>query len=230
MGAKGILLDQTTRQELQHQKLVTEIADVSYSSVDGGFQVFSDFDDTLFCSGSVDRSSYRYEMYPGGFQFMLELAKGPHDNTNPSKIVPLLSSAATDQFVPAIKERSNFATVAKKVGETNGVDSWGLDLPKAQYAKKYNLLWGMGSFSTKTYLWDQFVTEKPSVFVGNNAQEDQSTAEAMATRKPFDRLQAAFIHDVRRDSTGHPTSKKIHLFDTYYDAAKKKHTNLGSSL
>jgi len=72
---------------------------------------------------------------------------------------------------------------------------------------------------TKFHRWKDFDTHKLTVFVGDNGQGDQSAAEKMALEAD-NRLQAAFIHDVRHLGVKLPASRKIHFFETYYDAAK----------
>jgi len=164
-----------------------------------GFQVFVDLVDTLFASGGgpsgVDKSFYQKESYPGALQFMLELSRGPQQTHYPAKIVPFSSRPGK----LLVRESSHVFKDVKKVGVNNGFDSWGLDLHE-EYRTKPG---------------------KPVVFVGDNGAADVAHAERMALTG-HDRLQAAFIHVVQPTTKDNlPQSTKIHLFDTYYDAAAK---------
>jgi len=193
-----------------------------------GFQVFSDIDDTLVCSGGppagVDQSCYKKEVYPGALQFLLELSRGPNESRKPSKVVPLSERPAELQKALSLKEKNPVLMEGKRTGETNGLLSWGLDLDNAQYGKLRDFLIprgrGAGMHRTAFDRWKKFETDKPTVFVGDNGEGDQSAAEGLALQAD-NRLQAAFIHDVRRQGSQSYVSDKIHVFDTYYDAAGK---------
>jgi len=192
-----------------------------------GYQVFTDIDDTIFCSGGPpagsDKSCYKKEIYPGVLQFMLEVSRGPNETVHPSKVVPLSHRPAALATVLSLKGKSGVVLEATRTGQTNGLPSWGLDVKNAQYGKLLDSMLpkrrGVGTDRTKFQRWKKFCTAKPTVFVGDNGQGDQAAAEQMALQGD-NRLHAAFIHVVQRDQTKVPASDKIHFFDTYYDAAQ----------
>jgi len=192
-----------------------------------GYQVFSDLDDTIYSSGGLgggrDRTFYEWEMYPGAFQFMLELSRGPKDGEDPPSVVPV-SRPKTDPNVAQpvnseFKGLNRVDMVSKLVGESNGFGGWGLELgPEFDDRGNGAELDIWTPANTTFQLWKRH-DAKETVFVGDNGKKDVSAAQKMGAT-PGNRLKAAFIHDVRRDKE-EPANPFIHFFDTYYDAAVK---------
>ncbi len=107
-------------------------------------QVISDVDDTLKSSGGVkigdialggiDVQYERGDLYPGVFQFMLELSSHnlsvPNQNDdgklNPPKVAILTARAEEFKLALELKDDSKLAIAFRKVGEKMGFDNWGL--------------------------------------------------------------------------------------------------------
>jgi len=212
--------------------IAEEPTDVDHEYTSDGVQVFTDFDDTLFSSGGglsgIDESFYKHERYPGALQFMLELSRGPYESKYPSKVVPLLARPHTMHPVQssesALREFSHVITDVKKVGDKNGIPLWGVDVDQARQGHVIETNHQHIKQWKRTFAqWKKGLANKPTVFVGDNGMKDLTAAEKMAMDPENDSLEVAFIHDVRRERRTKQTviSPKIHVFDTYYDAAQK---------
>jgi len=197
-----------------------------------GFQVLTDLDDTLFYSGAgtgpgeqTDSFFKNVKNYPGALQFLLELSRGPEENRKPPKIVPLSPRPKGLQDVMKLKAAGSPEKVCQRIGELNGIPSWGIDMQKARMGRIIDSFYGMDSIEFER--WAKLYTHLPCVFVGDNSKGDQTSAEmSVATNE---RVQAAFIFNARgakEKPFKHRTSDKVFLFDTYYDAAVKA-TELG---
>jgi len=224
-------------------------SDNDYDITANGFQVYTDLDDTLWSSGggkgSIDESFYNHESYPGAYQFVLELSRGPQEYPNPSAVIPLLASPEEIRAFLTVKENSHVVLDCKRVGQVNGFHTWGLDMHEA-YGRVMDFAYeavelqkqhttnarssllnlavtGMSKhWKRKYHQLKNDLTGKPQVFVGHNGESLSSERIAF---EGGDRLQALFIHDVRHDAIsyydGRSGPDKIHYFDTYWDAATK---------
>ena len=103
-------------------------------------QVISDVDDTLESSGGVkigdialggiDVQYERGDLYPGVFQFMLELSyhnlPQQQEKIYPPKVAILTARAEEFKLALELKDNSKLAIAFRKTGEQMGFDNWGL--------------------------------------------------------------------------------------------------------
>lgn len=197
-------------------------------------RVFTDMDDTVFCSGGwpggSDKTCHKSEMYPGVLQFYLELSRGSLEREDPKGVI-ILSARADKLDAFKLQPNDPIVILSETVGKFNNV-TWGFDVSGALYGKLHHFIdvrktrkfERMGLQKFTNYLGNGG-GEVPSFFVGDNGQGDVSTAKMMAGAS----LEAAgspgsapgfkhsFIHRVV-DTYDEP-AEKLTFFYTYAEAA-----------
>eukprot|EP00560_Eucampia_antarctica_P009503 CAMPEP_0197829318 /NCGR_PEP_ID=MMETSP1437-20131217/5754_1 /TAXON_ID=49252 ORGANISM="Eucampia antarctica, Strain CCMP1452" /NCGR_SAMPLE_ID=MMETSP1437 /ASSEMBLY_ACC=CAM_ASM_001096 /LENGTH=287 /DNA_ID=CAMNT_0043430903 /DNA_START=162 /DNA_END=1023 /DNA_ORIENTATION=- len=216
-------------------------------------QVISDVDDTLKSSGGVkigdialggiDVQYERGDMYPGVFQFMLELSlpsvvtlqeKQEEEEAAPKlyppKVAVLTARAEEFKIALELKENSKLAVAFRKTGEKMGYDNWGLGPVLYGSVAEWVIQdrKGLRKFSNFERLLEQDPTGRimQYIYVGDTGELDQEAGETMLREYP-EVVKAVFLHVVsERPFPRIPPPKLINgrpvvFFRTYVGAAAK---------
>lgn len=185
-------------------------------------QVISDVDDTLKSSGGVnvagvalggiDVQYARGDLYPGVFQFMLEMSayklpskpktSSDEDPTpfQPARVAVLTARAEEFKAALELKPTSKLAMAFRKTGEKSGYDDWGLGPVLYGSVSEWvvQVRKGLRKFSNFERLLQQDPTNGKMlqyVYVGDTGELDQEAGEQMLRFYP-ELVKAVFLHAV----------------------------------
>ncbi|EKX72650.1 conserved hypothetical protein [Theileria equi strain WA] len=229
------------KQQTQHDRKILDIKDTSLDW--GPTQVIIDIDDTVKSSGGykifnvhlggVDTQYGRGELYPGSFQFILELSMYKMGKNRK----PLLLAVLTTRIpqVP-ITVDSALNMRLREVAEKRGVLNWGIDCNnKILYSTLkewvFNESRGEKKFVNFRKLHKYVSSENSDaryIWIGDTGDRDLEAGEMMIKYFPG-RIRAVFMHCVTpsgNGSSGMPNdyylkSVPVLFFRTYVGAAKK---------
>lgn len=193
------------------------ILDINDVNLDwGSTQVIIDIDDTIKSSGGyslfnvhlggIDTQYERGELYPGSFQFILELSTYKIG----SKKKPLMLAVLTTRIpqVP-ITSDSLLNTRFKQVAERRGFKNWGIDCQnKILYSTFKEWVWydtrGEKKFVNFKQL-HKYVSDQNQdvryIWIGDTGDKDLEAGEMMIKHFPG-RIRAVFMHYVNHSSHG----------------------------
>ncbi|GIX65159.1 uncharacterized protein BcabD6B2_45940 [Babesia caballi] len=228
------------------QKVAAQrIIDVNDESLEWGpTQVIIDIDDTVKSSGGyklfnvplggVDTQYGRGELYPGSFQFLLELAMYKMGkNRKPLRLAVL--TTRIPQVPITVDSALNMRL--REVAEKRGVLNWGIDCDhKIQYSTikewVFNETRGEKKFVNFRKLHKHVCKENSNarfIWIGDTGDRDLEAGEMMINFFPG-KIRAVFMHCVTPEEApeGHRMPNDYYLksvpvlfFRTYVGAAKK---------